>query len=159
MRLEHHVALSAAVAGILMGVFHSWEMAVASLLPGIFLDVDHVADFLAQSRERFTIRRLFKVAYGRTLPKAYLVLHGWEWLFICGVLAWWTNANPWLFGLYLGWAQHMIADQFVNDAHGWSYFFFGRLLHRFDHLAAFPWPDQSFDFSRRRSIVSGKEVG
>lgn len=139
MRLEHHVALSVTFAGILMGVFHSWEMAVASLVPGIFLDVDHVADFLAQSRERFTIQRLFKAAYGRHFSKAYIVLHGWEWLFIFGVAVWWAGANPWMLGLYLGWAQHMIADQLVNDAQWWSYFFLGRLLHRFDHLSAFPW--------------------
>lgn len=153
MRLQHHIALSVTVAGILMGVFHSWEMAVASLLPGIFLDVDHVADFLTQSRERFTIPRFFKAAYDRKLPKVYLALHGWEWLFIFGVLVWWTGANPWMFGLYVGWAQHMIADQLVNDAHAWSYFFLGRLLHRFDHMSAFPWRDRPFDFSRSRYII------
>ena len=139
MRLEHHVILSVTFAGILLAIFRSWEMAVASLLPGIFLDVDHVPDFLAQSREGFTPRRLFKAAYERTFPKAYVVLHGWEWVFLCGLLAWWTGANPWLFGFYLGWAQHMIADQLMNDAHWWSYFLLGRLLHRFDHMATFPW--------------------
>ena len=139
MRLEHHVILSVTFAGLLLAVFRSWEMAVASLLPGVLLDADHVPDFLVQSRERFTPRRLFIAAYGRTFPKAYVLLHGWEWVFLCGLLAWWTDANPWVFGIYLGWAQHMIADQLMNDANWWSYFFIGRLLHRFDHLSAFPW--------------------
>ena len=70
MRLEHHVILSVTFAGLLMAVFRSWEMAVASLLPGVLLDADHVPDFLVQSRERFTPRRLFIAAYGRTFPKA-----------------------------------------------------------------------------------------
>ena len=139
MRVEHHVALSAAFAGILFAAFRSWEMAVASLFPGIFLDIDHVADFLVQRRDRFTIRRFLEVIYGREYPKCYIALHGWEWLCLFGLAVWATGANPWLLGLYVGWAQHMVADQLFNNAKWWSYFFLGRMKHRFEHLAAFPW--------------------
>jgi manganese transport protein len=140
MRLEHHAALSVTFSGILLAVFRSWELAVASLLPGIFLDVDHLVDFFAQSKERFTLRRFFEVIYRRELGRVYIVLHGWEWVCAFGVAVGALGGNPWLLGLCLGWAQHMIADQLYNGARWWSYFFLGRMAHRFDHWAAFPWP-------------------
>ena len=139
MRLEQHVVLSVTFAGILLAVFRSWEMAVASLIPGILLDVDHVLDFLVQRGERFTLRGFFEVVYRRELPRCYVVLHAWEWLCLFGMVVWATEGNPWLLGLYLGWAQHMIADHLFNDAKWWSYFFLGRMTHGFKLLAAFPW--------------------
>jgi hypothetical protein len=139
MRPQQHVALSLTFAGILLAVFRSWEMAVASLVPGVLLDVDHVLDFLVQRRDRFTVRRFLEVIYHREYPRCYVLLHAWEWLFILGIVVWVSGGNPWLLGLYLGWAQHMIADQLTNDAKWWSYFLLGRMTHRFEHLTAFPW--------------------
>jgi hypothetical protein len=156
MRIEQHVGLSIAFAGILLAVFPSREMAFASLISGVLLDVDHILDFLWQSREKFTLQRFFQVVYRRENPRCYIVLHGWEWLCLFGFLVWAWGGNPWLLGLYLGWAQHMIADQLFNDAKWWSYFFFGRLKHRFEHLTAFPWPECSFDYSRNQSAFGKK---
>jgi hypothetical protein len=139
MRLEQHVVLSVTFAGILLAVFRSWEMAVASLVPGIFLDTDHVLDFLVQRREKFTLRGFFEVIYRRELPRCYLALHAWEWLCLFGIIVWASGGNAWLLGLYLGWSHHMIADQLFNDAKWWSYFFLGRMTHAFKLPAAFPW--------------------
>lgn len=159
MRPVNHAVLSFTFAGILLAVFPSREMAVASLIPGILLDVDHVPDFLWQSREKFTLRRFFDVVYRRENPRCYIALHGWEWLCLFGLLVWASGGNSLLLGLYLGWAQHMIADQLCNDAKWWSYFFFGRMIHRFEHLTAFPWPGHSFDFSRNPSTLKQTKDG
>jgi hypothetical protein len=138
MRLEHHIAFSAAFSGILYAVFRSWEMSLSSLLAGVLMDVDHLLDYLLEYGKPFNVRKFFRASYEGEYLRYFLLLHVWEWLPLFAVCAWWSGWNSWITGFCLGWVQHMVLDQTFNRGKLWAYFLIGRWKHKSDYRLAFP---------------------
>jgi hypothetical protein len=138
MRVEHHAAVSVLFSGLLLGLLHSWPMALGALISGIVMDVDHIPDYLFHFGFRFNVRRFFQASYEREYKRVFILLHSWEWLPLGLLLAWWSGWNPWLVGLLLGWVQHMSLDQIVNKPRRMGYFLLGRWRADFDHDLCFP---------------------
>jgi hypothetical protein len=143
MRAGQHVVISAGVAGVLWVAFRSWEMALACLLAGIFMDVDHLIEYVREYGLRPDLRQFFRVSYEREYDKAVLLLHAWEWLPVLVFLVWRSHGNPWLTGLAIGWIQHLACDQAANTRHWGAYFIAWRWKHRFDHDTFFSRRDAS----------------
>ncbi len=114
MKLSHHVALSTIVSGILYVIFKSWSLAIASLISGIFLDLDHYLDYVFECGSPFQIKKFFHSTYEEKLKKIYLVLHGWEWSIILIIIGWFLNWNHWIVGILIGYGHHMIFDALFN---------------------------------------------
>jgi len=142
MRLEHHVALSAVVSGGVYLVTRSWPMTASSLATGVFIDGDHLFDYIREYGWRWNPRQFFRASYERKYKRVILLLHAWEWLPLLLLLAWWSGWNPWIVGLVIGWAQHLAADQLCNTYKTWAYFITWRWRHRFDHKLCFPFKRQ-----------------
>lgn len=138
MKLEQHLALSAVFSGALYGVFRSWELAVSAFIGGVFTDLDHFLDYFLDFGLKFDLKRFFRASYRREYRRSFLVLHSWELAFVLAAAAWWSRGNPWLVGLALGWAQHLLVDHIANRPTPWAYFLVRRWRHRFDHHASFP---------------------
>lgn len=138
MRLEHHVVISVGVSTTIWLVTKSWPMTAASLAMGIFMDGDHVVDYVREFGVRLNMKKLFEASYQRTFKRSWLVLHAWEWLPFVIAAAWGSRWNPWVVGLALGWFQHLLADQLINTPNPWAYSILWRWRHDFDHQRAFP---------------------
>ncbi len=138
MRLTHHIALSALVSAALWLVGRSGILAFSSLCTGVLIDLDHWLDFFRDHGRPKSLRHFFAASYGRDLKKAWLVLHGWEWIALGLAAAWWSGWNPWLLGGVLGWAQHLAADQVFNRPSRWGYWLVWRWRRDFSFSAAFP---------------------
>jgi hypothetical protein len=138
MRPAGHIALSSVVSLFLWAVFRSYALAFSNLLAGVLIDLDHLIDHFAHYGFRTSVREFFDACYERTYHRAYLVLHGWEWL--GGVLfaAWASGWNPWLVGLLVGWTQHLVADQFSNRPSPWGYSLLYRIRHGWNFGKTFP---------------------
>jgi hypothetical protein len=132
MTPRHHVIASTAISGVLLLIFKSWGLAVASFVSGIFIDLDHVLDYIFEHGIPSDTKKFFRFFYGEKYKRLTLILHGWEWLILLAIASWQSGWNPWVTGLTIGWAQHMLLDRFYNISTFGSYSFLWRLKNGFD---------------------------
>jgi hypothetical protein len=114
MKLIHHVAVSTMVSGILYVLFKSWNLMAASLMSGIFLDLDHYIDYLFECGSPFQLKKFFHCIYEERLRKIYLIFHGWKWSIILIILGWMSDWNHWIIGVIIGYGHHMVLDALFN---------------------------------------------
>jgi hypothetical protein len=132
MKPKYHVAVSVLISGILFSVFKSWALTIASLFSGIFIDLDHVIDYVINYGFHLDINKFFHFFYGEEYEKLTLLFHSWEWLIILLLASWLTGWNHWIIGVCIGFAQHMIIDKLYNISTIGSYSFICRWKNRFD---------------------------
>ena len=138
MRVRYHIALSVPLAGVLFAVFKSWELAAASLVSGILIDVDHFLDYFVEYGMNTDLHNFFSSFPEGRYRKIFILLHGWELLLLGAFAAWATHWNPVAVGLCLGYGHHMIADQLTNNVAVFGYSLLWRCARRFDPIDAFP---------------------
>ena len=141
MTLKHHTTASVVISGTLYAVSKSWELALTSLLSGIFIDLDHLYDYLREYGWPIDVPELFRVCRDKHFHYAVVFLHGWEYVAVWGVLAAAHNWHPLLLGLAIGWGHHLSFDQCTNGVCRWGYFFWWRLRNRFVFDVTFPTRD------------------
>ncbi len=140
MRLQEHVAFSVPFAGGLYAATSSWQLAVAAFVSGIFVDLDHVFDYLVEYGFNLDLKNFLTSFPEGRYRRIYILLHGWEWV-VCGaVVAWLSHWNPWAVGTVLGVGVHLILDQLTNKSKQWAYFLTWRCLTRFEPRRSFPKP-------------------
>ena len=87
--------------------------AAACSLSHILIDVDHLVDYFALAKERFTPRAFRDWCYGCEGAKFLLPLHSYE-LFALLVLWAATHSHPVLSGTVAGIGVHLAMDQYGN---------------------------------------------
>jgi len=102
-------------------IFRSWALAASNLIAGIFIDLDHYFDYIHTHGRPFRIRKLFHVCNNNQFDTIFLFMHGWEWVVLMGMAAWFTDWNPWITGTFIGIGQHIFFDAFHNGAGFKSY--------------------------------------
>ena len=137
MKLEHHIATSTVVSGILYFVSKSWGLSIASFISGIFIDIDHVFDYFFEHK-LFDYQEFINFFYGEKHQKITLLLHGWEWLLCLGLATVITNFDPWIAGLSVGYGHHIISDYFYSKTNIKTYSLIWRWKKRFDSKTLFP---------------------
>ena len=139
MKPGYHIAFSTIISGLLYMVSKSWGMAAACFISGIFIDLDHVLDFLIIYGRPFSIERFFRVFYHELqFKQIYIFFHAWEWLVLLFAAAWMTRWDPWFTGILIGTSQHMILDYINNGGYLWSYSLICRWKNNFDFETTFP---------------------
>ena len=124
-----------AVLGLAVAPWLGWQGALGCLLGGTLIDVDHVADFVAErggweGREAF--ERHF---YDNRMRRLVLVLHGFDLLLAAGLLLLWRGAHAalaaGLWGAWLGGTVHLLCDWWWNPLRPGGYFFLYRARYGF----------------------------
>ena len=131
MKVQYHVAFSAAFSGAIYAFCGSWQIAVSSLLAGIFIDVDHVIDYVIQYGLVLDLEAFFKSFEDGAYKRIYIFMHGWEWIVAGAIAAYLSGWNPWIVGITLGCGQHLVFDHCTNKLGTWAYSFFWRCGQRF----------------------------
>ena len=122
MKLSHHTALSVTISAILYLIFKSWGLALGCLISGIFIDLDHIYDYMStRGRLSLNVKDFFRHNYESQYDRIVLFLHGWEWVVIWGIASWLTNWTPWVTGVCIGFLQHLILDTIYNGTNMRSY--------------------------------------
>jgi hypothetical protein len=135
---KHHAAVSTLVAGGLYVAFHSWQMAAASLISGILVDIDHTIEYVVEYGFSLDIRRFLRLVHEARYKRVFYILHSWEW-FVISLAAIWTMGWPaWGLGLVAGYGQHLFLDQIGNRGELMSYSLIWRWRQGFDHGTCFP---------------------
>lgn len=126
------------VAGAaLYAAFRSPSMAAASLIGGVLVDVDHMMDYLMERGMPKAPRDFFDHFYRQRHIRIVLVLHAWEWFLVMAAVGYFTGWSPWLAGLFIGYAHHLISDTMVNGMLVRSYSFLWRASRGFEATCCF----------------------
>jgi hypothetical protein len=138
MRLPYHAATSVVISGILILVFKSWVLAGTSFVAGIFIDIDHIPDFIREHGTPFRLRRFFEVCHKCQFDRIILIGHGWEWLTLVALSAWISGWNPWITGALIGLSHHMMLDAIGSASHLKTYSLIWRWKNNFEFDIMFP---------------------
>jgi hypothetical protein len=110
MKPQYHVASSVLLASILYLFFKSWSMSISCVFSGIFIDLDHIYDYIREIGYPFKFRDMVQIALNNDITRWTVVLHSWELLFVLLIIAWYTNWNPWITGTLIGFTSHILLD-------------------------------------------------
>lgn len=113
MKTQDHVFTSTLLSGGLYVTTQSLEIAIPCFLSGIFIDIDHVFDFIIFSKDKFSIKNIFTWCNDLKWEKLYLIFHSYEILFILGIIIYFFPDKI-LLGIFLGSGLHLIQDQIGN---------------------------------------------
>ena len=138
MLVKYHLALSTPVAGGLYLISGSWQMAAASMVTGVLVDIDHVVEYLVEYGFSLDIRRFFRPVFGARYRRVFYLLHAWEWLLLAIPAVWATGFAAWAVGLLIGYLHHLMMDHLGNRGTPYSYFLTWRWRQGFDHARCFP---------------------
>ncbi len=138
MKLEHHIAISTIFSGILYTIFKSWGITIASFCSGIFIDIDHIFDYLNEHHLRFNLNNFFSFFYKENHRSITLVFHAWEWLFCIGLATVLTDYNLYVTGIFIGYGQHIVLDYIYSKTTFSTYSLIWRWHKKFDSQVLFP---------------------
>lgn len=131
MRPTHHLIVSGIAGLSLLQVFHSWTAAIACLVGGVLIDVDHLLDyFLAKKEIPFSYKKLLSFCAYDKAGRLFLVFHGIEYIFLLSGFLWFYP-NAMLIGFTLGVSLHLFCDQLINPFHPFGYFIVFRMKKNF----------------------------
>jgi hypothetical protein len=131
MKISHHAVVSLVVSALVWLWLRSAAAALACFLAGVFVDVDHLLDYVWRHGARIRPRHLFRVFETEVFDNIFIFLHAWEWILVALVILWLLDWQPVMVGLAIGFSVHLALDQLVNRHSPWSYFLTYRAWHRF----------------------------
>src|SRR4030065_336426 len=101
MKVKYHLSASIIISWVLYAMFKSWGLAIASFVSGVFIDLDHIIDYLRSSGISLNVKKFFNYFYKKKFDKVLLIFHGWEWLAVLTIAAKITDWNPWVTGVLI----------------------------------------------------------
>lgn len=144
MKAGHHIVASTVFSGSLYLIYPSLEMAAASFVAGVLIDIDHCIDYVIEFGIRSKWSNFFRSFEEGQYTRIYIVFHGWEWIPVLGTMSWLTEYNPWVVGILLGATQHLILDQLTNSTACLGYSLIWRWTKKFEPNQAFPYRKKPF---------------
>jgi hypothetical protein len=133
MHPSKHVISSIIVSALVWWWLRSSVAALACFLAGVFIDLDHIVDFLYNAPRRFGLRRFFRAFEFEIPENIFVFLHSWEFalVWLALLLSLPETRQPVALGLFVGFVTHLGLDNLFNRHARWAYFLFYRLRHGF----------------------------
>ncbi|WP_420264142.1 hypothetical protein [Candidatus Magnetominusculus dajiuhuensis] len=142
MTTRVHACTSAALGGVIYAITNSWQEAAAALITGVFIDIDHIFDFLIFSGERLTMRNFTSWCGEMKWNRITLIFHSYELFIVLGFIAYYSGSET-VTGILYGAVLHVLLDQTGNlrkyQFSQWFYFLAYRIIKGFkkDNLRSF----------------------
>lgn len=127
-----HVIMSFILSLISLYFTGSYLVAILTLLAGVFIDADHLVDYLIYLRRlngkkrflsrifsNFSISDFLTGIHFRVGKKSYIPLHSYELVLFLVLLG---SVNPIFLWVGLSMALHILFDQFTYPLNKWTYF-------------------------------------
>lgn len=138
MQVRYHVAASIIVSAVTYALSDSPVMASVALVSGIFIDADHLLDYIVLHRPPYSIKDFFdRYDTASRLTHALLVLHSWDLLGLWALFAMASDWEPAATGLLIGMGHHLLLDQIFNHPYPFGYFLSFRLYTRLSFSRSF----------------------
>jgi len=158
MKLAYHIALSVVVSAVVWALFRSVAATAACFLTGVFLDLDHLIDYVINYGWRIRIRHLFRAFEYEAFENIFVFLHSWEFIAIYLVLLWLINWKPVALGAVIGIFAHLLFDNLFNEHSALGYFLSFRILHRFSAKHFYGAKEYRKRLKHRRKSKTHKEA-
>lgn len=132
MLVKHHVMVSLGGGAIIYLLTQSLLKAGLFGLAGIFIDLDHLFDYVANYGWKMVGLKEFNRVFNKCeLKKIYIILHAYEIWVSTGILLWYLKPN-WGGVVFLSLTIHFIMDHIYFFTHfrpnsPWIYFLLYRL--------------------------------
>lgn len=139
-----HFFVTFLIAVFVFWKWKNWKLLIWVFGVGIFLDLDHLVDWLLAGGNFSNIRNIITGYYFTTSQKAYVPLHSWELLIPWWAYIIWTARQGSKNNYSLGWAitlafiGHLLVDQFSYSTQPLTYFFSYRVINEFQLNTLFP---------------------
>ena len=138
MKPAAHVATSAVAACAIGLCMQSTGAAIACLVSGILIDLDHLLDYYLFKGFTLSYRKFSEAIYKSTLPRFILIFHSYELIVFLWVLVLFgAGVGPVGLGVVIGMTLHILLDQIFNKHQPYAYFFIYRALRGFKTEAIF----------------------
>lgn len=131
-----HFLITLVIALFLYWRYRDWRLIPVCFLFGFLIDIDHWFDYFAYFGLNVNLTNFFDPgSYMRPSGKIYVLLHGWEFIPIFGLVGKIFEKRLKIKGLM--WAvifpytAHLLLDTFSFPHHSLAYFFIYRLLNGF----------------------------
>ena len=137
--LKAHIIATVPLSCALYFITGKPAPAALSFLSGVFIDLDHIYDYLLYSKFKFCLSDFFYTCNNYKLTKFYLLLHSFEIL----VILWFVYAftgSVLLLCFNSGYTLHLLLDQFSNLTRPFSYFHLYRISKSFKDVFRNPAP-------------------
>ena len=133
MQPSKHVVVSVLVSALVWWWLRSSAAALACFLMGVFIDLDHIIDFLCNSRRKLRFHRFFTAFEFEVMENIFVFLHSWEFalIWLALLLSLPEARQPVVQGLFIGFVTHLGLDNLFNRHSRWAYFLLYRLRHGF----------------------------
>lgn len=109
MTLPEHTALSIPFAGITYAATFSSTFALIAAAASILIDMDHVSDYLLETRRWFKPLGVFAFYREGQFSRIFLLLHSWELVAIL-LITGYQLEQAWVMALGTGFAFHIAMD-------------------------------------------------
>lgn len=130
-----HLLYSSALAAAEYGITKDKEMAVASLLAGVLVDVDHIMEYKDYiGHRRWNWKEFGSGVYFNKKNSVKVVFHSWE----VAILLWWITLRKVsnmeqrfqsvVMGISTGYTLHLALDFWGNNLNKWGYFWLYRYV-------------------------------
>lgn len=109
MTLPEHMALSIPFAGLTYTTTSSLTFALVAATASILIDLDHVVDYLLETRRWSRPFGVFAFYKEGNFSRVFLFLHSWELAAIL-LIGGWQSERSWAMAIGLGFAFHISMD-------------------------------------------------
>jgi hypothetical protein len=133
MQMSKHVVVSVVVSALVWWWLRSSAAALACFLTGVFIDLDHIVDFVCNSPRQLKFGRIFTAFEFEILENIFVFLHSWEFalVWLALLLCMSDVRQPVILGLFIGFVTHLGLDNLFNGHSRWAYFLLYRLRYGF----------------------------
>jgi len=133
MQVSKHVIASMLISALVWWWLRSSAAALACFLMGVFIDLDHIVDFIYNNRRHFRVHRFFAAFEFEVLENIFVFLHSWEFalIWLALLLCVPDVRQPVALGIFIGFVTHLGLDNLFNRHSRWAYFLLYRLRHGF----------------------------
>lgn len=104
-------------------------------ITGVFLDLDHILDFLVKIKfnvKKFNVKELFRTYKNEIQPYYFLLLHGYEFAFIIPLIFYISGLKEIAVAVFIGYFTHLLLDNVFNKGKNFlRYFFVYRMFKKF----------------------------
>jgi hypothetical protein len=114
MDMWQHATVSGGVSVGIYAFTGDIKAAAAFSLTGVFVDLDHFADYWREEGFNFNLPRFFAHFSTPCQDKLLLFMHGWEHIVLAAAACALAGFPTWAMAGTAGWLLHLILDQIFN---------------------------------------------
>ncbi len=102
----------------------------------MLVDVDHYVDYVRDRGLNINLKRFFQYSHRIEYDRLFILFHGYEYLVPLALLLVLSDYHLLVAAVIIGFAQHLLFDQFTNPVKPLAYFITYRLKNRFSKECA-----------------------